>query len=151
MAFMLGGGNGGGTGFGRRRFGPGALSEINIIPLVDVVLVLLIIFMLTAQVMEFGLEVNVPTVKQSKDTAENLPIVTIDRRAKLYLNGQPININQIVPELKRQFKDAKKVYIVGDTNVVYGTVISVVSALDEAKVVSMLVTKPEDYINVNQK
>ena len=151
MAFMLGGGNGSGSGFGRRRFGPGALSEINIIPLVDVVLVLLIIFMLTAQVMEFGLEVNVPTVKQSKDTAENLPIVTIDRRAKLYLNGQPININQIVPELKRQFKDAKKVYIVGDTNVVYGTVISVVSALDEAKVVSMLVTKPEDYLNVNQK
>ena len=151
MAFMLGGGNGSGSGFGRRRFGPGALSEINIIPLVDVVLVLLIIFMLTAQVMEFGLEVNVPTVKQSKDTAENLPIVTIDRHAKLYLNGQPININQIVPELKRQFKDAKKVYIVGDTNVVYGTVISVVSALDEAKVVSMLVTKPEDYLNVNQK
>jgi biopolymer transport protein ExbD len=151
MAFMLGGGNGSGGGFGRRRFGPGALSEINIIPLVDVVLVLLIIFMLTAQVMEFGLEVNVPTVKQSKDTAENLPIVTIDRHAKLYLNGQPININQIVPELKRQFKDAKKVYIVGDTNVVYGTVISVVSALDEAKVVSMLVTKPEDYLTVNQK
>jgi biopolymer transport protein ExbD len=151
MAFMLGGGNGNGGGFGRRRYGPTALAEINIIPLVDVVLVLLIIFMLTAQVMEFGLEVNVPTVKQSKDTAENLPIVTIDRRAKLYLNGQPININQIVPELKRQFKDAKKVYIVGDTNVVYGTVINVVSALDEGKIVSMLVTKPEDYINVNQK
>jgi len=151
MAFMLGGGNGNGGGFGRRRFGPTALSEINIIPLVDVVLVLLIIFMLTAQVMEFGLEVNVPQVKQVKDTAEDLPIVTIDRGAKLYLNGQAININQIVPEVKRRFKDAQAVYIVGDTNVVYGMVINVVSELNEAKLAVKLVAKPEDYINVNQK
>lgn len=153
MAFMLGGGsgNGSGSGFGRRRAGPAALSEINIIPLVDVVLVLLIIFMLTAQVMQFGLEVDVPQVRQVKDTAENLPVVTILRAGKLYLNGQPINIHQIVPDVKQRFKNAQAVYIVGDTNVVYGTVIQVVSELNEAKIGVKLVAKPEDYINVNQK
>jgi biopolymer transport protein ExbD len=149
MAFMgLGSGNGGGSGFGgRRRFGPSALSDINIIPLVDVVLVLLIIFMLTAQVMEFGLDINVPKVKQVKDTAEDLPVVQITRTAKIYLNGEALNINQIVPEVKRRFKDAKAIYIVGDTNVVYGTVIQVVSELNEAKMDVKLVAKPEDYIN----
>jgi biopolymer transport protein ExbD len=149
MAFMgLGGGNGAGSGFGgRRRFGPSALSDINIIPLVDVVLVLLIIFMLTAQVMEFGLDINVPKVKQVKDTAEDLPVVQITRTAKIYLNGEALNINQIVPEVKRRFKDAKAIYIVGDTNVVYGTVIQVVSELNEAKMDVKLVAKPEDYIN----
>ena len=147
MAFMgLSGGNEGGLG-GRRRFGPTALSEINIIPLVDVVLVLLIIFMLTAHVMEFGLEVNVPEVKQSKDTAEELPVVTITRTAKIYLNEKPLNINQIGQEVRRQFKDAKAVYVVGDTNLVYGTVIQVVSELNEAKLDIKLVTKPQEFIN----
>jgi len=151
MAFMgLGGGNGSGFG-GRRRFGPSALSDINIIPLVDVVLVLLIIFMLTAHVMEFGLEVNVPEVKQVKDTAEELPVVTIVRDGKIYLNGNLLNINRIVPEIKSKFKDAKKVYVVGDTNVVYGLVIQVVSQLDEGKLDVKLVAKPQEYINVNKK
>ena len=59
-------------GKGRFRGGTGALSEINIVPLVDVVLVLLIIFMLTAHVMEYGLEVDVPKVKQVRETAEEL-------------------------------------------------------------------------------
>jgi len=143
----LSGGNGGSGFGGRRRFGPSALSDINIIPLVDVVLVLLIIFMLTAHVMEFGLEVNVPEVKQVKDTAEELPVVTITRSAKLYLNEQPVTIHQIAPEVRRQFKNAKAVYIVGDTNVVYGTIIQVVSELNEAKLDIKLVAKPEEFIN----
>jgi len=151
MAFMLSGGSGSGSGFGRRRFGPAALSDINIIPLVDVVLVLLIIFMLTAQVMQFGLEVDVPKVKQVKDTAEDLPVVTILRSGKIYLNGQSLDIHLIPNQVKNRFKNAKAVYIVGDTNVNYGIVINVVSELNEAKIDVKLVAKPEDYINVSQK
>src|ERR1700680_4514641 len=111
MAISVSNGNGARSGLGRRRFGAGTgtLSEINIVPLVDVVLVLLIIFMLTAHVMEFGLEINVPEVKQVKDTAEELPVVTITRSAKLYLNEKPVTIHQIVPEVRRQFKDAKAI------------------------------------------
>ena len=93
MAFSLGESTG--STRGRRRFGGsnGTLSEINIVPLVDVVLVLLIIFMLTAQAMEFGLQIDVPQVRQVQDTAEDLPVIQISRTAKLSLNGKPININ----------------------------------------------------------
>src|ERR1700675_4617760 len=106
MAFSFsGGGNGTRNALGRRRFGAGngTLSEINIVPLVDVVLVLLIIFMLTAHVMEFGLEIKVPEVKQVKDTNEELPVISITRNAKIYLNEKPINMNQIVTEVHRRF------------------------------------------------
>ena len=142
MAFSLGNGNGG--GLGRRRYGGGigTLSEINIVPLVDVVLVLLIIFMLTAHVMEFGLEINVPQVKQSKDTAEELPVVSITRNGHIFLNEKPININQIATEVPRRFKNSKSVYVMGDAAVVYDSVLQVVSALDEAKLNVKLVTKP---------
>src|ERR1700740_3241438 len=99
MAFSMGASNGGGGRFGRRFRGTGTLSEINIVPLVDVVLVLLIIFMLTAHVMEFGLEVNVPQVKQVKDSAEELPVITVTRDAKIFLNEKPVNINQISVEV----------------------------------------------------
>jgi biopolymer transport protein ExbD len=69
MAFSIG--QNGYGGRSRFRGSTGALSEINVVPLVDVVLVLLIIFMLTAHVMEFGLEVEVPQVKEVRDTAES--------------------------------------------------------------------------------
>ncbi len=73
MAFSMNGSNNG--GFGRSRFrGTGTLSEINVVPLVDVVLVLLIIFMLTAHVMEFGMEIDVPKTKLARDTAQELPV-----------------------------------------------------------------------------
>src|SRR5580692_8178193 len=111
MAFMGLSSGGGGGGFGRRRSGPAALSEINIIPLVDVVLVLLIIFMLTAHVMEFGMEVNVPEVKQVRDSAEDLPVVQITRDGKLFLNEKPVNINQLPEEVAKRFKNAKAVYV----------------------------------------
>src|SRR5256885_13354297 len=109
MAFSLGNNNGSRTGFGRRRFGGGhaALSEMNVVPLVDVVLVLLIIFMLTAHVMEFGLEINVPQVTNVKDTAEELPVVSVTRDAKLFLNGKPVNLHQIPDELKKRFPGSK--------------------------------------------
>src|SRR5579872_4764554 len=115
MAFSVSGGSGTRNRFGR-RFGGGnsTLSEINIVPLVDVVLVLLIIFMLTAHVMEFGLEVNVPQVKTVKDSAEELPVVTISRGGKLFLNEKPVNINQIPSEVAKRFKDAKAVYVRAD-------------------------------------
>ena len=67
----------------------GSLSEINVTPFVDVVLVLLIIFMLTAHVMEFGIEVDVPKVRAVKETAQEMPVVTITKDGTITLNGQP--------------------------------------------------------------
>src|SRR5437899_2204340 len=69
MAFSGVGSNGGRGGRGRWRSQVGGLAEMNVVPLVDVVLVLLIIFMVTARVMEFGLNIDVPQVKQARDSA----------------------------------------------------------------------------------
>ena len=79
MAFSFNHGNG--TARPRsRRFGSyGSMSEINIVPLVDVVLVLLIIFMITANVMEFGLDIKVPEVRLTRDSTQALPVVNITK------------------------------------------------------------------------
>ena len=133
---------------GRRRFraGMGTLSDINIIPLVDVVLVLLIIFMLTAHVMEFGLEVNVPQVKEVQDTTEDLPVVHIFAGGKIYLNdsNKLVNINALTGEIQRTFPDAKSVLVRADRTTIYDVVAQVVSKLGAAKLGVKLVTKPEE-------
>jgi biopolymer transport protein ExbD len=140
--------NGGTNGTGsRRRAGTGTLSEINVVPLVDVVLVLLIIFMLTAHVMEFGMEVNVPEVKQVKDSAEELPVVSISRTGSIYLNEKPVNINEIASEVSRRFKGAKSVYVRADKATTFDPIAQVISTLNEAKLQIRLVAKPEDTSN----
>jgi biopolymer transport protein ExbD len=95
------------SGLGRGRFrGSPALAEINIVPLVDVVLVLLIIFMLTAHVMEFGLQVEVPKVKPVKENVQDLPVVSITREGTSYLNDKPVNINLLAGEIHKRFHNA---------------------------------------------
>src|SRR6185369_12311687 len=146
MAFSVSNGNGGRSGLGRRRFGVGngTLSEINIVPLVDVVLVLLIIFMLIAHVMEFGLEINVPEVKQVKDTAEELPVVSVTRSGRIYLNERPVNINEISSEVQKRFKNSKSVYVMADKATVYDPIAQVISTLDQAHIGIKMVTKPQE-------
>ncbi len=146
MAFSVSNGNGARNGPGRRRFGAGngTLSEINVVPLVDVVLVLLIIFMLTAHVMEFGVEINVPEVKEVKDTNEELPVISISRNGKLYLNERPVNINQIASEVPKRFKNAKSVYLRADKATIYDPIAQVISTLDQAHLAVKLVTKPQE-------
>src|SRR5579871_5430839 len=94
---------------GRRRFGAGngALSEINVVPLVDVVLVLLIIFMLTAHVMEFGMEIDVPKTKLSSTTTQELPVINITREGEIFLNEKPVNINLIADSITQRFGKSK--------------------------------------------
>jgi biopolymer transport protein ExbD len=141
MAFSFSGSNGGMRG---RRFGGSAstLSEINVVPLVDVVLVLLIIFMLTAQAMDFGLEIKVPEVIQVKDTTENLPVINITRDAKILLGDKPVGIHSMADEIARRYKGAKAVYVRADRETVYDPIAKVVSTLNVAKYDVMLVTKP---------
>src|ERR1035437_2133835 len=86
--------NGGGYRSGRR--GNPAISEINVTPFVDVVLVLLIIFMLTAHVLEFGIEVDVPKVRPVKESAEQeMPVITITKDGVIKLNADDVNINDL--------------------------------------------------------
>ncbi|GIU74891.1 MAG: biopolymer transporter ExbD [Bryobacteraceae bacterium] len=140
MGFSLNGGGGGGSR--RRRLD--ALSEINVVPLVDVVLVLLIIFMLTAHVMEFGLEVQVPKVKQVRDSAEELPVVTITRSGELYLNETPVNIHRLGEEFRRRFPAAKSVYLRADAQTIWDPIAQVISVLGDNGLYVQVVTQPED-------
>ncbi len=129
----------------RRYAGTPTLAEINVIPLVDVVLVLLIIFMLTAHVMEFGLDIEVPRVRQVRDTAEELPVVSITRSGELYLNETPVNINELPQAIRQRFGEgAKAVYVRADRLVVFEVFAQVAAALGEAQFEVRVVTRPEE-------
>jgi biopolymer transport protein ExbD len=143
MAFSVG--QGGGNGRGGSRFrGQSTLSEINVVPLVDVVLVLLIIFMLTAHVMEFGLEVDVPKVRQVKETAEELPVVTISRNGEIFLADQPVNINLLGEQIHTRYPRSKGIYLRADKGTVWDPIAQVISTLGESKLDVKVVTQPED-------
>ncbi|MEO8025613.1 MAG: biopolymer transporter ExbD [Bryobacteraceae bacterium] len=147
MAFSTGNGGGHGRGFGGGRFrgSTSSLSEINIVPLVDVVLVLLIIFMLTAHVMEFGLEVDVPKINRVKDTAEILPVVSLSKDGEFYLNEKPVeNINLLVPEIRKRFPKAKGVYVRADKATIWDALAQVVAKLGDGKFDVKLVTQPDE-------
>jgi biopolymer transport protein ExbD len=133
-----------GGGFGSRRRGGMTLSEINVTPFVDVVLVLLIIFMLTAHVMEFGIEVDVPKVRLSKDSAQELPTVTLTKDGTTYLNDSVVNINDLQKAITQKFGKAKGVYVRADKETVWEALAQVVSMLGQAGLQVNMVTQPED-------
>lgn len=129
---------------GRRFRATSTLSEINVVPLVDVVLVLLVIFMLTAHVMEFGLEVEVPKVRQSRDSAQELPVVTLTRDGRLFLNEQEVNINELGAAIEKRFGKGQAVYLRADKEIVWDVMAQVISALGEAQMKINTVTQPLD-------
>ena len=144
MAFSLGGGNSFNGGRRSRFRGTNSLAEINIIPLVDVVLVLLIIFMLTAHVMEFGLEVDVPKVKQTRESVQDLPVISITRQGYTKLNDKEVNINLLGSSIRERFPRATSVYVRADGRVPWDTVAQVIAALGDTKLGVNMVTQPED-------
>lgn len=141
MAFSMGNGN----GPGRSRFrGVSTLSEMNIVPLVDVVLVLLIIFMITAQAMEFGLEIEVPKVRQEKASAEDLPIVSVTRSGEVFLADSPVNINELAAQIKQKYKKSSAAYVRADKATSWNTAVQVIAKLGEAKIDVRVVTSADD-------
>jgi biopolymer transport protein ExbD len=149
MAFSFSSGSG---GRGRRRFsGHGAMSEMSVVPLVDVVLVLLIIFMLTAGAMEFGLDVQVPKVKQLRETAEEMPVISITRDGEIYLNEKAANINSLPEEVRAKFPNAKGVYLKADKQTSWDPIAQVISELGlkrrgQPALEVKVVTQPEDSV-----
>ena len=123
MAFST---NGGGIRSSRRR-GGAAISEINVTPFVDVVLVLLIIFMLTAHVMEFGIEVDVPKVRAVKESAQELPVVTITKEGVIKLNTDDVNINSLAATIRQKYGKAKGVYVRADKETIWDPIAQVTS------------------------
>jgi len=120
------------------------LAEINMIPFIDVVLVLLIIFMITAPVIQSGLEVNVPRTQVVNELSKNLPVVTIDAKETLFLQDVPVKIQELASPLKENFKDAGDgVYLQADGEVAWSTSTAVIEALTTAGIRNIvIVTQP---------
>ena len=122
-----------------------SLSEINVTPFVDVVLVLLIIFMVTAPVLESGIEVDLPKTKTVKAIAREKVVVTIDKRQTLYVGNDPVNINLLGATILGQLKGGADtaVFIRADQAVPFGTFAKVVDILKQANLTNInIVTEP---------
>ncbi|MBV9301074.1 MAG: biopolymer transporter ExbD [Acidobacteriaceae bacterium] len=140
MAFSFG--EGGRRG---RRFGSAdPLADINVVPLVDVVLVLLIIFMITANVMEFGLDIQVPKVKTVRQTAQDLPVVSITKNGESFLNDKAININLLAQGIRERFRNASAVYVRADKETPWDPIAQIVAELGDAKFEVKMVTAPTE-------
>jgi biopolymer transport protein ExbD len=143
--------NGGGFGSRRGSRGGAPLAEINVTPFVDVVLVLLIIFMLTAHVMEYGLQVDVPKTKYVRDTAKELPVVSIQKDGTTYLNEQATNINNLGPAIHQRFGKSTAVYLRADKDTTYDVVAQVADQLGHIGLQVNLVTQPVDETGKGRK
>jgi len=126
-----------------------SLADINITPLVDVVLVLLIIFMVTAPILQSGIEVQVPKTKTVKQITQERLVITIDRQQRVYLGNDPININEIATKLHEKIRDpqGQSIFIRSDENVPFGAFATVMDAVKQAGITNVsIVTQP---INAN--
>ena len=96
-----------------------ALADINITPLVDVVLVLLIIFMVTAPVLQSGIDVSVPKTRTVKQITEERLVITINKDQRVFLGNDAININEIGSKLKQKIRDPRSqfIFVRADENV----------------------------------
>jgi biopolymer transport protein ExbD len=141
MSFSV---NGGGFGSRRGNRGGAPLAEINVTPFVDVVLVLLIIFMLTAHVMEYGLQVDVPKTQYVRDTAKELPVVSIQKDGTTYLNEQATNYHELGSAIHQRFGKATAVYLRADKDTTYDIVAQVADELGHVGLQVNLVTQPID-------
>ncbi len=122
------------------------LSEINVTPLVDVMLVLLIIFMVTAPMMQQGIEVNLPqaTAKALESKEEKL-ILTITRNKEIYLNKRRFELEGLRHKLKALYRNRsdKEIYLRADSNVAYGFVVRTMAEIKEAGIEQLaMITEP---------
>lgn len=124
-----------------------SLSDINVTPLVDVVLVLLIIFMVTAPVLQSGIEVNVPKTRTVKEITEERLVISINKEQRVFLGNDPININEIKTKLRQKIRDPQNqsVYLRADEEVPFGAFATVMDAVKGAGISNVsIVTQPLD-------
>jgi len=123
------------------------LAEINMIPFIDIVLVLLIIFMVTAPVIQSGIEVNVPKTQVVRELNEEKLVVSIDKKQTLYLGSEPVNINELGDKIHEKLLDPtrKSVYLMADEAVPFQIFASVLDRLTMAGITNVsIVTQPLD-------
>ena len=126
---------------------PPSLSEINVTPLVDVMLVLLIVFMISAPLMQQGVQVDLPKTDSSAlNEQENEIILVINRNKKIYINEQQISVNKLQGKLRSIFKNRRKkeIFIQADQYINYGFVADIMSMAQRSGIHRIgLVTEPK--------
>jgi biopolymer transport protein TolR len=123
-----------------------SLSEINVTPFVDVVLVLLIIFMLTAPVLQSGIEVSVPKTKSVKVITEERVTITITKDQEVYLGNDHVKLEELGGLLHKKIRDpqTEAIYVRADENVAFGVFATVMSTVKQAGITNIsIVTEPE--------
>jgi biopolymer transport protein TolR len=122
------------------------IAQINVTPLVDVMLVLLVIFMVTAPIIQQGVQVNLPQAKAGAiPGTEELLVVTIAKSGKVYLNDNPMTLGELGDKLRaiRKLQADKQVYLRADQDVRYGLVMKAVAEIKQAGIERLgMVTRP---------
>jgi biopolymer transport protein TolR len=121
-----------------------SLSEINMVPFIDIVLVLLIIFMITAPILQSGIELDVPKTKSVKEITEQKVVVSIDKKQLVYLGNDPVNVHDIGAKVHAQLKKPNEgVFLRCDESVPFGIFASVIDALKQSGIANIsIVTEP---------
>src|SRR3954470_10961000 len=111
-----------------------SMSEINVTPFVDVILVLLIIFMITAPVLQSGIEVNVPKTRTVKEITEERMVISIDKQQRVFMGNDAVNINEIAGKLKQKIRDPQhqSIFIRSDEDVPFGAFATVMDAVKQS-------------------
>jgi biopolymer transport protein ExbD/biopolymer transport protein TolR len=122
-----------------------SLSEINMVPFIDVMLVLLVIFMITAPVLQSGIQVDLPKTRTVKQINHARIVVTINRAQRVYLNDKPVNIHELGADIKAEMTDPARqpVYVRCDERVPFGSFATVTSELERSGIKNIsVVTEP---------
>ncbi len=146
---------------GGPRNGRSVMSEINVTPFVDVMLVLLVIFMVTAPILYHGVEVKLPKVESrpvpAAESAEKL-VIRLDAKGRISLDGKIVPLNKlkvrIRSALKARGKDAasEHVFLMADRSVPYGEVVKVMAEVKKAGVQKLgLITEPQEPRRVGRR
>jgi biopolymer transport protein ExbD/biopolymer transport protein TolR len=122
-----------------------SLSDINIVPFVDVMLVLLIIFMITAPILQSGIDVSLPKTRTVRELTQERLVVTINHAQLVYLGNEPVNIHELGGKVRAQMRDpqADSVYLRCDESVPFGTYATVLDTLRQSGIENVsVVTEP---------
>lgn len=150
MGASLNSGGGGRRGgrFGRRR-GYGQVSEINVTPMVDVMLVLLVIFMVTAPLLTVGVEVDLPKTKAGELRGQDEPLaVSVDKDGKIFVQDTAVELDGLAPLLLAITENNQdvRIFIRGDSTINYGRVMEVMGTLNQSgfSKVALVTRNPQD-------
>lgn len=120
-----------------------SLEGINITPLVDVVLVLLLIFMVTAPVLQSGVEVAVPQTRTVNQLTEQHRVVTLDKDQNVFLDDKPVNVHDLTELLAHGNEAKQTVYVRADSRVPFGAFATVMDSVKQAGIANIsIVTQP---------